>query len=216
MPTWNDVSTPAKISKGLETINPNDIKNSLESYVMKPLNTPKLNRKTPSQTPLLDEHPASQLLLQLHLQTSDLDDPLYKEAMADKTEPQRKKQKTEEKTTQDEPTSNGNMCDIIMKAAKMISDAIDSNTRAVRQSEKAINKVSEELGRIERNVNCIKRIVTQKPNEFEENRENYIQNKKSTLKSVVKKHNIYIIQSGLITTSLLVPKGYVSILNLSV
>ncbi|XP_060570004.1 uncharacterized protein LOC132728368 [Ruditapes philippinarum] len=72
--------------------------------------------------------------------------------MADETEPQRKKQKTEEKTTQDEPAGNSNMGDFIMKAAKMISDNIDSNTRAVRQNEKAITKVSEELARIERNL----------------------------------------------------------------
>jgi hypothetical protein len=48
LPTLNDVSTPAKIGQGLETINPSDIKNSLESYIMKPLNTPQLNRKTHS------------------------------------------------------------------------------------------------------------------------------------------------------------------------
>jgi hypothetical protein len=70
--------------------------------------------------------------------------------MANEAEPQRKKQRTEDESTKDEPTSHSNIGDIIMKAAKMILDAIDSNTRAVRQSEKAITKVNEELARTEK------------------------------------------------------------------
>ena len=161
-------ATPPKLGHGLNTINANDIANNgLESLLTKPLNTPKLYNKSPSETPLLDENP-THILPQLHLQTADLDDPLHKEAMCD--EPEQRRQKLEDKTVQDEST---NMGDIIMKAAKLIADALDANTKAVKQSEKAITKIVEELARIERNINCIKRTVTTKQsNNSEENEEN--------------------------------------------
>ena len=135
-------ASPPKLGHGLDTINAklNDI-----------LNTPKLYNKSPSETPLIDENP-THILPQLHLQSADLDDPLYKEAMYD--EPQQKRQKLEDKAVQDEST---NMGDIIIKAAKLIADALDANTKAVKQSEKAITKISEELARIEKNVTLYKK-----------------------------------------------------------
>jgi hypothetical protein len=56
------------------------------------------------------------------------------------------------------------MSEVIMKAAKLIAKALDLYTRAAHESEKALTNVAEELARIVRTVNGLKRIVTQRPN----------------------------------------------------
>ncbi|XP_060561060.1 uncharacterized protein LOC132720854 [Ruditapes philippinarum] len=171
--------------------NQKDTNNNLMDEI---LNTPVINRRSPLNTPCLDE---------IVVQENYANDPLFREDLqsdSSRMEPPTKRQKTttdrEQQTEDQEAGTTPNITKAISDAAKLIADAINCNTSAVQSNEKALHKIGDELVRVERKLFQIERVCTimqqqqhqqQEPhhNEHSENKEN--KKSKQAFKSVVKK-----------------------------